>query len=116
MRQSFAVEELLNRSSVVYPGWRVRIYHNLTSAQPQQSGFLCSLYCSHPQLDLCDVRAVPELSATADLENRGLHLGRAWRFAVLGDPTVRQTAQLSACNEISLVKHVASCNSTKSCQ
>ena len=45
----------------LYPGWRMRIYHNVTSAQADQASYLCGLACSHPSLDLCDVRALPSL-------------------------------------------------------
>ena len=39
----------------------MRIYHNVTSAQADQASYLCSLACSHPSLDLCDVRTLPSL-------------------------------------------------------
>ena len=70
-----------------YPGWRLRMYHNLTQDH-DQLGFLCDLYCKNPHMDMCDIRQVPELVSHTDLEGF-VDLGRAWRFAVLGDPTVR---------------------------
>ena len=72
----------------LYPGWRMRIYHNVTSGQADQAEFLCQLECDHPSLDLCDVRRIPELARHQELEDR-VDLGRWWRFLVLGDPTVR---------------------------
>ena len=36
----------------LYPGWRMRIYHNVTSAQPAALASLCSLYCGHQHVDL----------------------------------------------------------------
>ena len=72
----------------MYPGWRMRIYHNVTSAQADQAEFLCQLECDHPSLDLCDVRRIPELARHHVLEDK-VDLGRWWRFLVLGDPTVR---------------------------
>ena len=75
--------------SVLYPGWRVRIYHNVTGSQEDQATYLCRLHCKHHLLDLCDVRDIPQLIQHQDLESR-VDLGRWWRFMVLGDPTVRR--------------------------
>ena len=83
------VDDLLKDLAKLYPGWRMRIYHNVTSEQPDQQEFLCDLECKYSYLDLCDVRQVPDLAAHADLEHK-IDLGRAWRFVVLGDPTVRK--------------------------
>ena len=47
--------------SEYYPGWRMRIYHNVTTDQADQAQYLCDLVCKNPSLDLCDVRTVPEL-------------------------------------------------------
>ena len=55
------LEELARTVGSLYPGWRMRIYHNVTSAQADQASYLCSLACSHPSLDLCDVRTLPSL-------------------------------------------------------
>ena len=82
------VDDLLKDLVSLYPGWRMRIYHNVTSDQPDQQEFLCKLQCSYSYLDLCDVREIPELAAHSDLED-SIDLGRAWRFIVLGDPTVK---------------------------
>ena len=70
----------------LYPGWRMRIYHNVTSAQPAALASLCSLYCGHQHVDLCDTRRLPRLG---DL-NTQFPVGRFWRFQALGDPTVRR--------------------------
>ena len=79
--------DILGNMTRDYPGWRLRLYHNLTQDHDQM-GFLCNLYCNNPHMDLCDMRKVPELISHTDLEGT-VDLGRAWRFAVLGDPTVR---------------------------
>ena len=79
--------DILQNMTRDYPGWRLRLYHNLTQDHDQM-GFLCKLYCDNPHMDLCDMREVPELISHIDLEGT-VDLGRAWRFAVLGDPTVR---------------------------
>ena len=66
----------------------MRIYHNVTTTQVDELAFLCNLHCTHSYLDLCDIRTVPALAAHKDLETT-IDMGRAWRFVVLGDPTVR---------------------------
>lgn len=82
------VEDLLKTMVSLYPGWRMRIYHNVTTNQADELAFLCKLYCDYSYLDLCDVRQTPSLADHADLEDT-VDMGRAWRFVVLGDPTVR---------------------------
>ena len=82
------VDSLLKDMQRLYPGWRMRIYHNVTSDQGDELAFLCNLHCTYSHLDLCDIRKISELAAHADLEGF-IDLGRAWRFIVLGDPTVK---------------------------
>ena len=82
------LERLLQRMTELYPGWRVRIYHNVTGGQRDQANYLCNLTCVYSHLDLCDIRKIPILAAHQDLES-SLAMGRAWRFMVLGDPTVQ---------------------------
>ncbi|XP_047493352.1 uncharacterized protein LOC125041958 [Penaeus chinensis] len=67
-----------------YPGWLVRIYHNVTLDDKKSSEELCRLYCDHDNVDLCHVHNLPELG---NLTNKGV-FGRFWRFSVMGDPTV----------------------------
>ena len=55
------VEQLLKDLVDLYPGWRMRIYHNVTRDQEDQAQYLCQLQCQHHFLDLCDVRTIPEL-------------------------------------------------------
>ena len=74
------VEELARTIESLYPGWRMRIYHNVTSAQPAALASLCSLYCGHQHVDLCDTRRLPGLG---DL-NTQFPVGRFWRFQVRG--------------------------------
>ena len=81
------VDRLLKNMARVYPGWRMRIYHNVTMGQADQAQFLCNLQCRYHDLDLCDVRQQPELVSHQSLESR-VDLGRWWRFIVMGDPTV----------------------------
>ena len=83
------LDSLLQRMTEIYPGWRMRIYHNVTQGQRDQADYLCNLTCTYPHLDLCDVRTIPSLAAHQDLES-AVAIGRAWRFVVLGDPTVQR--------------------------
>merc|ERR1711963_468107 len=39
-----------------YPGWRMRIYHNITSDQTLVLNRLCKLYCTFDHVDFCDTR------------------------------------------------------------
>ena len=55
------VEQILQDLMILYPGWRMRIYHNVTKDQEDQAQYLCQLHCQHHLLDLCDVRTIPEL-------------------------------------------------------
>lgn len=86
---------------VLYPGWRMRIYHNVTEDQTgvrmkfkcvsmfdpfsQVLSRMCKLYCNNPHVDLCDTRNLPSVGNL----NEDFSVGRFWRFQALGDPTVR---------------------------
>ena len=80
------LEELARTIESLYPGWRMRIYHNVTSAQPAALASLCSLYCGHQHVDLCDTRQLPAIGNL----NTQFPVGRFWRFQTLGDATVRR--------------------------
>ena len=79
------LDTLLEDMVTLYPGWRMRLYHNVTQKDPSVWSYLCSMYCTHPHLDLCNTRQLP---AVGDLQAH-TPVGRLWRFQVLGDPTVR---------------------------
>lgn len=83
-----------------YPGWVVRIYHNLTATvggEPNEAyRHLCKVYCRHHNIDLCDVPrmadrfekatdgVVPPIEANLV---RGLN-PRMFRYLVMLDPDV----------------------------
>ena len=79
----------------LYPGWRMRIYHNVTSAQPATLASLCSLYCGHQHVDMCDMipqhsvscGEVREVPGECRQQNGGC---KASYVQVLGDATVRR--------------------------
>ncbi|XP_063870040.1 uncharacterized protein LOC135105628 isoform X1 [Scylla paramamosain] len=72
------------RIAKAYPGFLMRVYHNVSATDDTATAFLCRLVCTHAHVDLCDVTRLPVLG---NLVRQGV-VGRAWRFAVLGDPTV----------------------------
>jgi len=67
----------------MYPGWTMRLYHNLTFGNIGQGDVLCHLWCHHPHLDLCDVRHLP-----FPLTDKSTICPTFWRFFVLGDPLI----------------------------
>ncbi|XP_076046063.1 uncharacterized protein LOC143028183 isoform X2 [Oratosquilla oratoria] len=70
--------------SELYPGWVMRLYHNISDDDPSGTAYLCQIFCSNPMVDLCHVERLPVLGNLTSLQP----IGRTWRFAVLGDPTV----------------------------
>ena len=76
---------LAGRIHEAYPGWRMRVYHNVTASGSVGRG-LCRLHCRFPHVDVCNVSG----AAFADgvPANGSVAVGRFWRFLVLGDPTV----------------------------
>ncbi|XP_047739499.1 uncharacterized protein LOC125178840 [Hyalella azteca] len=72
------------RIALVYPGWLMRVYHNVSTDDVLSTRYICKLFCDMTHVDLCHVKDLPTLG---DLEAR-MPVGRTWRFSVLGDPTV----------------------------
>ncbi|XP_068211409.1 uncharacterized protein [Palaemon carinicauda] len=75
-----ALNRTVQEVNSAYKGWQVRIY---TPSANHSHPDLCSLVCSNPNLDLCDVRG---MSKPVDANVRQGRTG--WRWAVLGDPLV----------------------------
>lgn len=69
----------------MYPGWVIRVYHNLSLDNEVEATALCDLWCDHDYLDFCDVRHLPP-----DLCDRHTVFGMLWRFFPLGDPLVER--------------------------
>ncbi|XP_066946954.1 uncharacterized protein [Macrobrachium rosenbergii] len=67
-----------------YQGWTMRIYHNVSADDEHGLNFLCRIFCVHQHVDICRVSDLPVIG---DLEKMNT-VGRLWRFAVMGDPTV----------------------------
>ena len=62
----------------LYPGWRVRVYHNITEDDTKAFSQFCHLYCKYDFIDFCDTRQLPTVG---DLNNQ-FPIGRFWRFQV----------------------------------
>ncbi len=71
-------------ASDLYPGWSVRVYHNLTGETGLEE--LCRLGCDRENLDLCQVAEVPMLGDARWV------LPTAWRFLPLADEQVAAAA------------------------
>ena len=75
----------------VYPGWIIRIYHNISESDEAYSQ-LCDVYCRSSNVDLC---SLPDLmgrvNSTASIIDAA-HIGnlnpRMFRFLVMFDPNV----------------------------
>ncbi|XP_068241841.1 uncharacterized protein [Palaemon carinicauda] len=76
------LESLIPEVQRVYPGWSVRVYHRLNMSDVVVNRWLCDLACKYPHLDLCHTDYLPVLGNISKVT------GRAWRFAVMGDPLV----------------------------
>ena len=91
-RYAELLQTLATGARELYPGWRLRVYHNVTTEDTAAWSSLCALYCTNPHVDLCDTRRLPTVG---DL-NRHFPIGRFWRFQVVGDPTV----ELFGCRDV----------------
>ncbi|CAL4107631.1 unnamed protein product [Meganyctiphanes norvegica] len=70
----------------LYPGWVMRVYHDLDLTLETMQRWMCDLECRYPHLDFCDINNLPvlgDISSTA---------GSSWRVAVMGDLLVHQYA------------------------
>jgi hypothetical protein len=91
-RYAELLQTLATGARELYPGWRLRVYHNVTTEDTAAWSRLCALYCTNPHVDLCDTRRLPTVG---DL-NSHFPIGRFWRFQVVGDPTV----ELFGCRDV----------------
>ena len=73
----------LDRIAELYPGWVVRVYHNLT--REEVTKHLCPLACNHNHsdiLDLCQTSSNPLLMSSSMI------IPTVWRFLPLADDQV----------------------------
>lgn len=64
-----------------YPGWTVRLYHDLDDSDPK-SKLLCHLACTEPDFDLCHAQDIPALGDVRKMTPM------MWRFLPIIDPQV----------------------------
>ena len=84
---------IVNTARTMYPGWRIRIYHNVTRKNEevhiydygiqtraflQVWGQFCQYFCTEDILDLCDVNSLPGM----DKWNTDKPHGMFWRMQV----------------------------------
>lgn len=87
------IEKISQTAAQLYPGWIVRVYHDIDESEPVFQKMLCSSYCKHANLDLCNVpqlvkriRAHPESAIESD-QVGGLN-PKMYRYLALLDPNV----------------------------
>ena len=93
------IETIVSTARTMYPGWRVRIYHNVTRrneevclslnvaaifALSQVWDKFCQYFCTEDILDLCDVNSLPGM----DDWNSDKPHGMFWRMQVKISPTL----------------------------
>ncbi|XP_037786659.1 uncharacterized protein LOC119582472 isoform X2 [Penaeus monodon] len=110
LSQLYSTVDVIGR---VYPGWVVRIHHNVTTEDEVGMAELCRIYCDHDYVDLCHAHDLPGLG---NMNERRL-TGMMWRFAVMGDPTVqtflsRDTDSWVLDREVAAVKEWLASNRT----
>ena len=79
-----SMENKAVRIARYYPGWIMRVYHNLSIGE--ESEFLCQLRCRYLNVDLCHVDRIRTEEISSALIQR-LN-PRMWRFLVMLDPLV----------------------------
>ncbi|GAB6030746.1 hypothetical protein CHUAL_007597 [Chamberlinius hualienensis] len=67
----------------LYPGWTMRLYHNINPSDNESTADLCREVCRFSHLDECYIGDIAE-----QFHNIESNFGMLWRFAVMGDPTV----------------------------
>ena len=65
-----------------YPGWTIRIYHDIPKGDKRRMDFMCDLACTNPELDMCAVEDIPNLGNVKHM------YPIAWRFLAMLDPMV----------------------------
>ncbi|XP_068239762.1 uncharacterized protein [Palaemon carinicauda] len=76
---------IITQISSMYPGWIVRIYHDLNLGRAEEKEWVCSLICEYSHVDFCFVK-----NLTGGLGDISWTIGSVWRISVLGDPLVTQ--------------------------
>ncbi|XP_042855242.1 uncharacterized protein LOC122242092 isoform X2 [Penaeus japonicus] len=69
----------------VYPGWMVRIHHNVTIQDTVAMAELCRIYCDHDYVDLCHAHDLPGFGFWG-AHNKDLDLMRSLRDVMYSKP------------------------------
>ncbi|CAL4110134.1 unnamed protein product [Meganyctiphanes norvegica] len=77
------IPPIIEQVRTLYPGWVMRLYHDLDIHEEHHRAWLCHLACTNPHLDLCNIR---NLTGLGDISSS---YGQIWRMAVMGDPLVK---------------------------
>ncbi|CAL4176491.1 unnamed protein product, partial [Meganyctiphanes norvegica] len=77
------IPHIIEQVRTLYPGWVMRLYHDLNIHEEHHKEWLCHLACTNPHLDLCNIR---NLTGLGDISNSK---ERIWRMVVMGDPLVK---------------------------
>ncbi|XP_047481564.1 uncharacterized protein LOC125033991 isoform X2 [Penaeus chinensis] len=84
------VPVVVARAAEAYPGWAVRVYHDLDLAKDLSArAWVCSLACKFPHLDFCSVGSLPVFphharQRRAHHAHHGRHVRRLWLLASRG--------------------------------
>ena len=53
------MDNISKKAAQVYPGWTIRIYHNIEEKQnPIGYQVMCKIYCNHENVDLCSINEI----------------------------------------------------------
>ncbi|CAL4106172.1 unnamed protein product, partial [Meganyctiphanes norvegica] len=52
------VQHVVKQVGNKYPGWIMRLYHDLDITEEHKRKWLCNLACQNPHLDLCNIRNI----------------------------------------------------------
>ncbi|CAL4087839.1 unnamed protein product, partial [Meganyctiphanes norvegica] len=77
------IQHIVEQVATLYPGWVMRLYHDLDIHDEHQQAWLCQLTCMNSHIDLCNIRNITGLGDISSSH------GQVWRMAVIGDPLVK---------------------------
>ena len=117
-----SIRNISQTASKMYPGWVMRIYHNVVESQSEAQKQLCKVFCRHPSIDLCSINRIADQiqpNSTTPIDPkliRGLN-PKMFRYLVMLDPNVdvfisRDIDSLIWHREVDAVKEWLSSNYT----
>lgn len=117
-----SIKNISQTANKMYPGWIIRIYHNIIDSQSEAQKQLCKVFCRYPNIDLCSIHRIAdqiESNSTRPIDPkliRGLN-PKMFRYLVMLDPNVdvfisRDVDSLIWHREVDAVKEWLSSNYT----